>query len=155
MLLVLWALLEFERTPFQIIQNSISKFQNTISHIIFWGFKQITHRARGEIGESGKSNSWHSNTHDRIAGQVEILDQNTIGTLWKLQFDGTGGHVHIRFLGKTGDIVLEYHLLVAHFLSYTRHRHKDSLSLTLSLTVFVCLKWFVEHEVAQLVQTPS
>lgn len=84
----------------------------------------VTYGARCEGVEEAIRiiNLSHYNAEVRVAGQVEILHQNSIGTLWKLQLYRRRGDEQVGLFGKAGDIVPQNNLLVAyHFLSTISH----------------------------------
>lgn len=62
----------------------------------------------------------HAIPHVRIAGEVEILHQHSLGAFsdGSRQFNGRLGHLHVRLCreGSLRDEVPEYHLLVPHAL---------------------------------------
>ena len=63
----------------------------------------------------------HTAAHVRVAGEVEVLEKDAVGSFWKLQ-EGCGNvELHVGVVGEAGDIVFEYDLLVAHLCSSHCH----------------------------------
>lgn len=61
----------------------------------------------------------HATSHVRVAGKVQILQQNGVAAIFgDLKFDCGCFHDHIRFFWKTLDVIFQYYLFIAHFLRH-------------------------------------
>ena len=114
-----------------------------------------TDRTRFEwinVGLAPRSGLIHTRTHVRIARQVQIFNQNSVGAFRNLQFYGPrSAHVHVWFFGQTWHILLKEHLLIGHFLNATTTRHCQNkpwgffffwFSLEVSLCVWIQFFFF-------------
>ncbi|KAF7851387.1 hypothetical protein BT93_L4058 [Corymbia citriodora subsp. variegata] len=101
---------------------------------IAYGARSV--RREEAVGKGGA----HEEAHVRIAGQVEILDQHRVGSWRHFQLHLLPPHFHVIFSRKLTHVLSQDHLLVAH--RHPLHFFTTPLlhSLSLSLSLSLCLQ---------------